>query len=288
MNDKSQVFLRVLLNRFHRTNPAALLKSLPEKEYTEIQALDLSSNDFSPAFAKPSELISKIHYSWLLPAIKRFPNPVQESLLAALPDSASAKLKSSLGVLSKQSISMGQPIREFLIHKIYSQIKPSTVLPIQYLPSSPLSFLLVMSKPKLVEMIDFMGLYDLAEGLRYIIDKNRLKKLLDCLSPGKRQFLRDCMRQKEKIAATRLSLTNWDGSCEKLNEILHRRGLLRLSKAICGQHPDFIWHLTHRLDSGRGEFLKKHYTAETTVGITPALVQQLLNVDNFLNPKSDS
>jgi len=64
---------------------------------------------------------------------------------------------------------------------------------------------------------------------------------------------------------------------------LHRRGIMRLGYALSGQHPDFIWHLSHRLDIGRGRLLKKNNFKNEIAGVTMPLQQQVANIINFIN-----
>lgn len=289
MQLKGLVMMRVLLNRYHRANPAVLLKCLPQEESSALLSLDIASNDVASALVQPIELIKRIHYSWLITVIKNLPKMLHEPLLLALPEPFPSKLRLALGMPSTSDAdakSLGNPIKIFLINKLYALVKPPSVLPPSFLPTTSLSSLTEFNKTQLVELIDFLGLHDLAEGMRYIIDKKLLEKLSVSLSTQQREFIRLCMRQQEKIAATRLELDQWDGTPEKLKHLLHRRGLLRFGKALCGQHPDLLWHITHILDSGRGEIVMKYFSPEMTPGITPALAQQVINVMNFLQPKS--
>ncbi len=69
--------------------------------------------------------------------------------------------------------------------------------------------------------------------------------------------------------------------------ILHQRGLYRLGKALSASHPDFLWHLSHRLDTGRSAILKKYYAKPINPSISTVLVQQIQNVLNFIKSKSD-
>ena len=95
------------------------------------------------------------------------------------------------------------------------------------------------------------------------------------------------MHHKDKVATPSLGLDKWRGNCEKLKTVLQTRGLVRLGKALSGEHPDFIWHLIHILDTGRGQALLKYYSKSAVPGITSALAQQLANLMNFLKKKSE-
>jgi hypothetical protein len=131
-------------------------------------------------------------------------------------------------------------------------------------------------------------MHDLSESIRHIVDKNQLKAIYNCLSPRKQQFLRMCLHQKEKITAPKLEIGRWDGDKKKLEQILHKRGLLRLGKALCGQHPQFFWYITRTFDTGRGAALARYYQEEPIPEISPLLIQQVLSLINFLKLKDQS
>lgn len=285
MQSKSLTLFKVLLNRFHPGTGESFLQALPQDEAKEILKKNVSSEDPSMALTWQQDLITRTHYSWLAPFIQQLPKEIQGPVIASLPEPQSSKLRSFLKI--KHSLApLPLPIKNFLINQLFQKWNPKEILPRQYLPPSPLSPLLELSKANLVELIDFLAMHDLAEAIRHIVDKKNLKLIYNCLSPQKQQYLRLCLHQKEKIAAPKLEIEKWNGDPQILETLLHRRGMFRLGKALCGQHPLFIWHLTHTLDTGRGTSLSKYYHEETIPNITPYLVQQLLFVYNFLKKKS--
>lgn len=288
MGSKSGVMLRVLLNRYYKNPADAPIRFLPQDVSKPLFTLDIHSKDPNPLLNHPTDQIHAIHYSWLLPAIQSFPKPLHPTLLNALSKSHAAKLRIMLHIPAQPhpESALSEPVRNLFLTKLVKKLRPEHVLPLEYLPDNLLSPLSKMTKQQLVEVIDFLGLYDLAEGIRHIIDKTFLQKLYLCLSHKQKQFLRICLHQHEKIAAAKMEMSTWDGSCKKLDIMLQRRGLLRLGKAFCGLHPDFVWHISHALDSGRGTILLHYFSEETPPAITARLVQQVTTLMNFLNPKS--
>jgi hypothetical protein len=286
MQIKSWVMLRVLLNKYHQKASDTLLKILPEEDANGIKSQTTYSNNAEVVLTQPEELIRKIHYSWLTEAFKVIPKAIQEPILSVLPQSDAVKLRHILKLPSPHQVNkVSVPVKTFLINTLYNHVKDHAVLPLQYLPTTELSPLTNLTKDQLVDLIDLLGIYDLAEGVRNIIDKERIKKIYKHLSPMQIQFLKSCLQQKERISATPLKLEQWDGDWSKLEKILHGRGLIRLGKAISGQHPDFVWHLTHILDVGRGARLLVNYSPTATPQITPVLAQQVLNLMNTITPK---
>lgn len=289
MQMKSWVMLRVLLNKYHQKASDTLLKILPEEDAKGVISLNAYSNRPEIVLTQPEELIQNIHYSWLVDALKAIPKTIQEPILAALPSSNAAKLRQLLNLTTlPQREILSSPAKTFLINTLYNHVKDHNVLPLEYLPQTELSVLVKLTKNQLVELIDFLAIYDLAESVRNIIDKDRIKKIYQHLSPSKIQFLRACLQQKERLSAASLKLEQWDGDWGKLEKILHGRGLIRLGNALCGQHPDFVWHLTHMLDIGRGTRLQANYSAKAIPQITPILAQQVLNLVNIITQKRTS
>lgn len=287
MQAKGWIMFRVLMNRFHKGPIEPALRCLPPEDMRAILAQDVHSTDAAVALTLPQELLKKVHYSWLAPAFKRLPKSLQAALLAMLPEEQRSKMQSQC---LEEVPSSGLPapfLHGILSQILYRNLERTDILPTAFLPRTPLSPLADWNKQKLVELIDLLGVYDLSEEMRQIINKERLKMIQPCLTMKQKAFLRICLHKSEKIATPRLNLDKWDGDERKLHRLLHQRGLLRLGKALCSQHPDLVWHIAHVLDTGRGEEILTHYASPAIPGVTPVLVQQILNVINFLNPKSN-
>ena len=287
MQSKSSVILKILLNSFHPGPPQSLLKKLPQEEAKEVLSLEIATKNPALALSWPSEAIARTHYSWLAPIIEQMPKSIRSSLIASLPEPQSTGLKKLLKIPPFAGI-IPDAIKTFLRGQLYLRWQPAEAVPPDFLLESPLKVLLSISKADLVELIDFLGIYDLADGIRHVVDKNKLKQIYLCLTPQQQQYLRHCLHKKEKVASPKLLIEKWDGSHEQLNHILHRRGMLRLGKAISGQGRHFLWHIVHTLDTGRGQAVAEHYQDDEIPGISHFLAQQAISTLNFLKPKSNA
>lgn len=287
MHPKNSMLFKVLINRFHPGSGDSFLQKLSQNEVQEILQQPVTSDDPSVSITWEQDLLSRIHYSWLAPIIQQLNPSIQGPIVAALPELQSSRLKSVLKLksLPKQ---LSPQIKDFLLHQLFCKWNPKEAIPRQYLPHSPLSSLLDCSKSQIVDLIDMLSMHDLAEILRHIVDKRNLKWIYQHLPQKHQQFLRHCLHQKEKIVAPKLEMNTWNGDPKKLDSLLHIRGIFRLAKALCGQHPQFIWHLIHILDTGRGNAIAKQYREEAIPNITPYLVQQLQTAINFLKKKSST
>lgn len=276
------VFLRVLLNRFHKSEMQQLLKCLPQAEAQQILLQNISSEEVSFAFDFTQDLLNRIHYSWIAEEIKKKPPKLQPFFVASLPP----LLRDPLAKLLKTP-----PFREApksLVNKYFYQefctgLNLQDRLPPAYLPKTQFFSLMQANKNQLVDLVDFLGLFDLAEELRSIVSTKNIKDIYACLTPKKQQFLRVCLHQKERVISPKLHLDKWDGNCEELNKLLHRRGINRLGKALSGQHSDFIWLITQMFDIGRGTLLAKEISPQEIPAITHALGLQVLNTIEFLD-----
>lgn len=287
MQHKSAAMVRVLINHYHHGSPAALLEGLPEEDALQVLNQDVHSSDPSKVIMQPEVLLGeKVHYSWLEPVIESFNSSMQPILLSALPRETARSLGKLMGlpVLPPPF----PPARRQLLLAICQKFCKQAILPVEFLPETTLTPLVNLSKADLLELIDYLGLYDLADEIRHIVDRVLLKKIYACLTPKKQLFLRNCLHQKEKLKASKIGLVNWKGDEAQLERLLHRRGLLRLSYALSGQAKDFVWHLIYRLDVGRGRLLSQYYSESEVPGISAFLAQQVVNTLNFLKRTSPS
>lgn len=282
MTPKSAVMLRVLLNRYHRSPPDALMRTLPASEAQSVRSYDVPVADFSILLSLTDQL-KGIHYSWFTSVFKKLSPIMQTLVLNSLSESQYSKLTHALGIPKKVRNTLPKFVQNYVLSIFSPQVKPNEILPVAFLPQTQLTPLTNLSKHQLVELIDFLGIHDLAEGIRHIINKNFLSQLYNTLSAKKKHWLRTCLHKPEKIASTRLEIEKWNGDPKKLDHMLQRRGLHRLGKALCGQHPHLVWHIAHTLDSGRGEILLQNFAPQSTPGVTQHLVQQVVTLVDFLN-----
>lgn len=275
MDKKSGMMLRVLINRYHPKEGAALLKFLPKEEQAAMSTIDIKSNDLRPMLQYPQNAIHGIHYSWIKPLIDAFPTRLQPIIMVTLTTQQLAGFKASV------EMRLSNFAKTFILNILCKQLKIHEHLPTDYLPENELSPLALWTKQQLMDLIDFLGLYDLASEVRHIVNRNHLKNIYACLTPKQFHYLKVCLHHKEQVTSPRLDIDPSKQDCPKLKQAIHRRGLSRLAKSLCGQHADFVWTIAHILDTGRGSILLREYQPEALPKITPVLKQQVLNIMNF-------
>ncbi|WP_068470717.1 hypothetical protein [Candidatus Protochlamydia phocaeensis] len=277
MDKRGWMMFKVFINRYNPKAGETLLKFLPEEDRRVALSQDILSSDLAPLLYQPHKLFERMHYSWIQPLLEQFPERLHPLVTAAL----TAEQVSGL-TASPPLVSVADPVRTFIINQLYTLLKADEHLPLEYLPEAEFSPLAKWDKNKLILLIDLLGLHDLASEVRHIVNKNHLKNIYSCLSSKQLYYLNVCLHQKETIIAPKLGIDPSKKDCKTLKRIVHRRGLLRLGKALCGQHPDLVWYIAHVLDIGRGKMLLKTYQSDSSPKVTPFLKTQVINLMNFL------
>jgi hypothetical protein len=276
MNKRGWMMLRVLINRFNPKAESALLKFLPKEQAEAVMNQEISSTDLAPILQEPQHSLSKIHYSWIQPFLRKFPESLQPIAIASLTPEQIGGMKITMPA------SVSDIAKSFILNRLYDQMEIQEHFPFEYLPTTELSSLAASNKTEIVELIDFLGLYDLAAEVRKIVNRDHLKNIYTSLTPKEFQFLKICLHQKEQLVSPKLEIDPTKQDSPKLKQIVHKRGLQRLSKALCGQHPDLVWHMAHTLDMGRGNILLTEFQPKEIPKVTKILKQQVLNLINYL------
>jgi hypothetical protein len=288
MQTKSALMARLLVNRYVKGNVQPFLAPLPGEESKAISAIDTTLNDPLVLLKAPSERLSQLHYTWLKPIFEAFSEEVSQLQLSMLPKKLAEQLAKSLN-LKVSSQKIAPSMKEYLNKIFLSKIDGiAEVTPLELLPAESLTFLTGLSHLEIVELCDFLGLYDIGGEMRQIVDQKILKNVYLALNPKEQSFLKLCLASKVKLVAPVLGLDRWNGDAVKLRHAIQARGLLRLGKALAGSHPDLLWHIAHKLDKGRGETLLRYYVKQPISGVTPLLIQQVQNVMNIMKKKSES
>ncbi|CRX37383.1 hypothetical protein [Estrella lausannensis] len=286
MQQKSNFVFRILANRFHTKDFEKFSQSLSETDRSAITSVDIASTNTEALVRDDFKDLLELHYSWLLPHVKSLPPELIPTYLSSLDPSQKKGLSEILGV--KPNPKKPIPLAQAYLHKIIRQKAiDKSILPREYLPPSQLSPLLDLNKAFIVEVIDLLGIHDLAEKIRSIVDKTKLRSIYKCLTPVKQKYLEFVLRQTEKVMLSELDLQHWDGTPEKLLNSLHKRGLVRLSMALSEETPDFIWHLTHKIDTGRANFIEKQMQTPPSQEVTKVIKNQLINIVNLINHKRE-
>lgn len=271
MKRRREIFLKAFINECSPEKKEALLQFLSEKEREKLEKLP---NYPLPSSAPTTQPLDLIHWSWIAPILQNYEEQDQKTFLLALDPTTQKSLEKELNIsISTDSISSTGIA--FLRKTLFSELRKEEILPIEYLPPSPLNLLLQLGKKKLIQLIDLLSLYDLSVELRQIVETKILQKIYSFLSEEEKLFLKAIAGHKEPYPAAKISLDLWDGSQKSLRSTLHRIGLSRLGSALSGQDTDLIWYVCHVLDSGRGKALEKLSSQEASSQVAEWLIEKM-------------
>lgn len=233
------------------------------------------ASDFSD-----QKLLERVHYSWFLPTLKLYSKKEIALFLSALPEKIRSFLQNTLGI--KKVKNTGSLATLFLQKHLIASLlgEKEWLLPPEYFPSSLATTLARLSKQHLVELVCYLGLYDLAFEIKYIVDPKLLRYLFQTLSSSQRAFLKKIIPQQE---GERFPFTAWDKSEKQLTQYLQRKGLSRLSAFLSQEKEDLLWYIAHTLDIGRGSFLLKIYEKKMTSKVSPAIIRSVTEALSYMS-----
>jgi len=147
---------------------------------------------------------------------------------------------------------------------------------------SPISKLQRLSKRELELISDYMGLFDLAEELRKVIDKPTVTKVYTELSSKEIFFLEQCLTRRFLWRLPPIGLETWLKNSSGFRHVLQKRGLARLCVGLSGEDSFLIEKLIFTLDTGRAKILK-HLVKSSPIEPATTLVQkQILELFDLL------
>lgn len=288
LQEKGRLFFRLLANRCFSGKPEELTKLLQDNELNTLQLISPTWKNPSCLLFRPDTLLETIHYSWLEPTLKKVPEPLLSCVLHTLPTEYAQALVTR-GISSRQALEKAknypQPVRNFLLGIFFSQWEEGEVLPKELLPESDLQPLLECTKVELMDLIDLLAMYDLAEEVRHIVDKKLLQAIVSILSIPQQKYLRNTLHHKQKTPSTPLQVKTIYKDRKKFLHTLHKRGIGRLAFSLSGKPANFTWYPVHILDIGRGTLLRSLIQKEEIPTITQVARLQVLQALQFLRTK---
>lgn len=283
MEKKGAATLKALIAFYHEEEEEELTRFLKEQDQKAVNEAPFYSRHTLEGLLPTESSFQRIHYSWVLPVISRYPKELQPFFLSALPDPIPARLRKVQPKLPEVR-PLTPTLRRFFSGILYQALTTEEALPPPFIPATDLSPLLKCSKNQLLTIIDYLGIWDLAEGYRQIIDKELLKTIVTQLSPKKREYLQLSVKTHPSPSLSgSLPLHGLNGDASRLQKLLHRRGLRRLGIALVDRPESMRWHITHTLDSGRAQILAKYFATEESPEAVSTVTSQVLNVIKFLN-----
>lgn len=276
MKLQEKALLRALLTR--ASGGEHLIRYLPPELADEIERWPIPSTlDFSRLLSQ-KKWVESIHFSWFYDPLKSL-KPETIQLFLSLMPSKKAALVGKMLSLSPKPVSYSPFMRPFLMDEFKKKVQRGIeVVSEDHLPPSGFNVLLTLNKKQLLNLIDLLGIHDLSADLRQVVDKELLRKIHTSLSDEQLRFLHYCSKQPMKWVSPKLGLPAWDGSKQKLQHLLHGRGLIRLGRALVDEDESLKWHLLHRLDIGRAGVVEKIFRQKQDPALIPYFKNQVLHL----------
>ncbi len=258
MNRKSWITFYALMNDFTKGTPKPYLKFLPEDVQNDLEIYQFSDEGAPSIFPSPSEIITKVHYSWLA----KFFKDLSGDLFSLYMSSLSEEQVNGLTKLLKREqnpIALTPFGKDFILTKIYKNyIEEQHIIPASFLPKSELNTILSFEKRQVMKLIDFLGIAELAVEIKNLDKDYLIKKVYECLPQERKQYLEGCMEGDNGVSLSSFHIDKWDGDKKKLAILLHQKGIARMGASLSGQETSLVWHICHKLDTGRAIAIQKH------------------------------
>ena len=281
MRSAAEMILNAFLSRQPADKQSRLIQFLPDGERESLKQLPSFAAFSYEGFANGG-VLERVHWSWFLPTLKSYSPQEQTLFIGALDEGFALSLAAEIPCKSPTHplLPTGRAyLRQVLLDSLIGA--HDRLIPIDFLPPSPLNSLLHLSKKQLIHLIDLLSMNDLAVEIRQIVETKIIKKIYSFLTDDERRFLKQTSAKHELIAQSKMGLDRWDGNEESLRHLLHRRGLARLGLALSVQDPSLGWYACHILDIGRGNALFKFSEHEAVGTSAEAAVRQVAELLGF-------
>lgn len=219
--------------------------------------------------SESASIMQNIHPSWLKPFLNKFAPSHRDTIISALTETSKSHIFSPV-------------IKSFFYDYFYQFLKSDETIPVEYIDSSLVS-LAKLDKVQLINLINCLAIYDLVPEIRKIVQKTQLQAINAVLSAFQKEYLKTLLRYKEVLTSSKLDVSLLRDSPLKFSQMLHKRGLARLGKALIQEPSSLIWHIIHHLDQKRGMILLNYWkTVKEDEKVLVYLKSQVLQTLHFL------
>jgi len=283
MRSSSRVVLKAFLENCPPVERSSLVKFLAPIERQVLEKLPKTFGNPLQDKETAEETLQWIHPSWLSPFLRTLSEKEIGFFLAALSPSQSQAVGKEL-LYSGKLPSLTELGKSYLQKTLlgYLTAEIEDLLPSSSLPDSPLNVLLDLKNETLNLSLDFLGLHDLCVEVKQIIEKTKLNKVYEALTPPQLNYLKILLQSPEPVAFAKMGLSHWNEDKEKLKILIRQRGANRLGKALYGQDPSLVWHLLHKLDFERALLVKKLTSSLENARAVQILIGQILEFITYI------
>lgn len=258
---KRAAVLRSLVERFHPGGDQALMDHFSGREQAAMREVEVGPLQLDQLRLSRLDAVSAYHPTWIEQALTKEP-PERRPLYQAAIDGELAPAPTA-----------------FLLGNLLGLLGTPAVVPLACLAEAPLQLLIHLDPRVLVRLIGYLGLIDMAGEMKKTIDSKLLREADALLADRQRRYLQQWMRESDPMPGPRHGLSAW---ASDIGRHLQQSGLIRLGRALSKHDRSFIWHLAHRLDTGRGRWIMAHAQETIAPKMAERLVGQVETASQFL------
>ena len=163
------IVMKELLTTLPQEKRASLLSCLPTDAQMRLERLPKTTFSSKDNFPSCEEALSRIHSSWLQPFIRSLSTSDIELFLASFPKEEGERLAKELR-FSRKEHPLSHLAKQFLQKKLLEKVTEESpdLLPFSCLKEDPLNDILSLPFTKLLLLVNFLGLRDLAYEISFI------------------------------------------------------------------------------------------------------------------------
>ncbi|MCB1213717.1 MAG: hypothetical protein KDK40_05385, partial [Chlamydiia bacterium] len=220
MSKTADLVTRRLFESRYGKVPEGLTQFYGEKHAENITHSAPADQELETLIFPMRKIESTLHQSWLSIVIPSLPASLHPLAVMAFGEEIGTRLASRLKVKNpQQPTALGQRYLRRLLYQRFLSAHPQTKA-----PSGPLVGLTQLSSTQLRALISLLGVADLTNYMRTIVDKRRLQMIYQWLSEDETRYLHYCVAQNEKLKLPPIDLTHWSGDRQTLREAITLRG----------------------------------------------------------------
>ncbi|MCH9634097.1 MAG: hypothetical protein S4CHLAM7_08390 [Chlamydiae bacterium] len=273
--------LHRLLTHFHPNDFEEYFKFFDEHERTSLSKIQPIKSPLNLCLDDLITIFKRIHYSWYISSLETFPKEsLSECFELFSKDQVVGLEKHKILITPNQKQSSF--LKNCFLERLLKDIGLCNVLPTCFLPDSKSKKFLKFSKIQLVELIQHLGVLEIANLSKKIVAKQTINQIEKLLARKHKKTFKLAQRTSEPKASSTRDLAKVLKDKKSFAHFLEKRGIERFARGLVLDHSSLIWHIAHILDKGRGQELLIKSRRFMPNPYTPFFNKQLLDTSEMM------
>lgn len=271
--------LHRLLTHYHPHDFEEFFKFFEEPERIQLSKMKVETSPLDLKFDDRFLIFERIHYSWFLDILKKLPQRIVDNCHSIFSDQQIKGL-SKLNCFKTPHKIKDPHLTIFYRDYFLNAIGHTTLPPISILPLTSSIRFLNFSKKRLVKIILHLGILELANLSKKIVDQKVLSQIETLLTQPEKKIFQMGKKTTEPRASTLRDFDQYLKNKKTFTHFLEIKGIERFAMGIVLDHPYFVWHIAHILDRGRGQELLIRARRYLPNPYTPFFNKQLMEISD--------